>query len=559
MHSHRSPNRHTSLRAVDQMTREVNPYLLIGFLAILLYAPLNLGADNQASLQAFGTFDFAAVEGAWVNADPAFAGDRQGLLFDYGPSLNLLFMAWFSYTLDPAVPTVDPPTDIGSPDQRWMTALLALDGNRASGTLSAGEGGQFAAPPTGFQRGRDVGTFTVEFSACDRGTFSFDIAEPRLSGEFDIVPLESTVSADFQCQHSGPPPVRKLRWPHAPPGLSEAAYQELIETLWVINNFPQHQGADPARPNQAFFHDGLDVVLDNGTTVYALADGVVRSIDNHGDSGSSVVIQDSDQPDMAWGYVHINPQVASGAQVQAGDPLGVVMFQGLEHLHLSRLQRNPAAPGWVFWQQFQVNPTAHFDFVDTEPPVFEQRLRFFPNQSDAEFAPGEPVRVGGAVDIVAGIRDPGEYSRGLIDGLGGDTFGDRLSVARIEYQISGNGQPVRQYTAFDFRQLRLRRPAPNVFSQSPLARIVYKPFLLLNEPVDFNRIMSYYVLTNSDGTGNQTELVEADRLLAWDTAARADDGSRLFPNGTYTITVHALDYAGNSSEFSDQVEVFNGN
>ena len=40
------------------------------------------------------------------------------------------------------------------------------------------------------------------------------------------------------------------------------------------------------------------------------------------------------------------------------------------------------------------------------------------------------------VDIVAGIRDPGEHAGAL---LGGSRFGDRHAVAWLEYRIEGQG------------------------------------------------------------------------------------------------------------------------
>ncbi len=156
--------------------------------------------DDFSYRTAADVFDFALAEGSWVNADPAFVGERQGILFDYGPTLNALFMAWFTYTLNPIAPSNATPTDVGSPGHRWMTALLSLDGNRATGTVSAGEGGQFAAPPTGFQRGRERGTFTVEFTACDHGIVTYAIDAPQVSGEFEIIPLEKLVNPNgFEC------------------------------------------------------------------------------------------------------------------------------------------------------------------------------------------------------------------------------------------------------------------------------------------------------------------------------------------------------------------------
>ncbi len=156
---------------------------------------VDLGPQGEA-------FDFTLAEGAWLNRDT----DGEGILFDFGPSLNLLFAAWFTFTLQPVEPVNPPPMEIGFDGQRWMTALLNIDGNTASGTLRARQGGAFDMPPEAGETGVDTGQFTVEFSACDLAHVSYSIGAASVSGEFDIEPLEKVVNpAGFSCGDNAAP------------------------------------------------------------------------------------------------------------------------------------------------------------------------------------------------------------------------------------------------------------------------------------------------------------------------------------------------------------------
>lgn len=133
--------------------------------------------------------DFRLFDGNWVNADDAFIGSSQGFAFDYLQDFQLLFVAWFTYTTMPEMPSDEMPMDVGAPGNRWLTAQLEVAGNTASGDLFATRGGEFEAPRTDFQETVPVGTMTVEFTACNRATVSYSIDEPSLAREFEVMPL----------------------------------------------------------------------------------------------------------------------------------------------------------------------------------------------------------------------------------------------------------------------------------------------------------------------------------------------------------------------------------
>jgi len=148
--------------------------------------------------------DFRNFDGQWVTDDPEKMGNAQGITFDFLVSANLLFGAWFTYTDMAMAPPDDPPQDlpedVGAPDNRWLTFQLTVDGDTASGPVSASTGGQFDSPPTGFQETVEVGSMTVTQTACDAAMVSYQLTRPPISGEFMIIPLEKRVLPDtFEC------------------------------------------------------------------------------------------------------------------------------------------------------------------------------------------------------------------------------------------------------------------------------------------------------------------------------------------------------------------------
>ncbi len=151
---------------------------------------IDLGAEE-------GEFDFALAEGAWLNRNT----DGEGILFDFGPTLNLLFAAWFTSTIVEIPPANPPDMDIGGRGQRWMTGLLTLEGNTASGPLRARQGGAFDMPPEADESSAVVGQLSVQFLACDLAQVDYTIdSAGGVTGSFEIEPLEKVVNPNgFSC------------------------------------------------------------------------------------------------------------------------------------------------------------------------------------------------------------------------------------------------------------------------------------------------------------------------------------------------------------------------
>jgi len=160
-----------------------------------LAALRDLGYDIQAGGGDDHAFEFGSIEGSWLN--PQTPGE--GLFLDYGPSLDKLFVAWFTFTLNPdTTDGADADADVGDPEQRWLTALLEVDpaSGTATGTLMSRQDGEFASPPQPGESNDPVGSISIAFASCAQAHVEYAIDTPSLSGGFDIEPLEKNVNPD---------------------------------------------------------------------------------------------------------------------------------------------------------------------------------------------------------------------------------------------------------------------------------------------------------------------------------------------------------------------------
>ncbi len=160
----------------------------------------DLSDATQCNEEAPEAFDVERhAEGQWVSAEEETAGNAQGLSLDYMAFADLLFVTWFTY-VDPSESIPDPEFgNIGATDNRWLTAQLTVDGDTATGPLFASTGGRFDQPPQAGQDTVEVGTLTMEFSACDQATVRYEIAGTSLAREFQAMPLEKRANRNFRC------------------------------------------------------------------------------------------------------------------------------------------------------------------------------------------------------------------------------------------------------------------------------------------------------------------------------------------------------------------------
>jgi len=367
-------------------------------------------------------------------------------------------------------------------------------------------------------------------------------------------PADGSVSSSAAVPVLSLPPkeekIEKLPWPHQAPGLTRKEVDKLNQDVWVINDFPLYQADEEGKSR--YIHGGLDIVLDNGTKIYAMQDGWVKCTD-HG----SITIADAkgDEPSFGWGYAHLgNLQVHEGEFVKRGAYIGDINFDGLPHIHLTR--KFSEGKYWKEDWHYETAPNAYFTYTDETPPVIKKPFYFFENNSEKMITAkvsGKTV-VSGAVDIVVGMRDGGLFAHSKDSG-----FGDRLCPAKIVYEIKpmpGNGKPG-TFKSFDFTTAAFKQGFFGDDYNTSMARTVFIHTDVIEKPENYDKTFSYYIITNTRGDGTPREITPGDAGNAWNTAAVDKKGNALYPNGEYEIRVRAEDFKGNSAKAAMTVIVKN--
>ena len=345
-----------------------------------------------------------------------------------------------------------------------------------------------------------------------------------------------------------------LPWPHQAPWLTPQEIQSLNQQIWVVNDFPLYQADEQG--SWRYFHGGLDIVLDNGTAIYAMKDGWVKSIEQ-----STITIADTpgNAPSYGWEYTHLgNFQVEVGDFVTKGTFIGEVDFYGLSHVHLVKVFSE--GDYWGKWH-YMCMPNGHFSYIDQEPPVIGTQFYFFENNSDTQIESNGTASVvlSGEVDIVVPMREQGLYARSNDGGWPGD----RLGVTKIQYEIrpAGSGPDSGHvFHSFDFNDIKIKCGFSDTEYGTELTRVVYKHWRLFEERPsweEWDKCFSYYIITNCSGRQSPRELDAADRNYCWDTRALDQNGRPVFPNGIYDIILTAYDFSGHRSTQAMTVEVDN--
>jgi hypothetical protein len=349
----------------------------------------------------------------------------------------------------------------------------------------------------------------------------------------------------------------QLPWPHEPPNATPGKSEELRDQVFIINNFGLYQGSGA----QAYFHDGLDIILPKETPVYAITDGIVRSYFLSPNVGSRyIAVEDLQNPGFGWIYVHTDKfRHSIGASVRRGEQIAVVAdFDGLEHIHLSRT----FVPNGDRWSRIQnhhnVFADDFFELRDAESPVIHPRLFLFPNESNQllPLVDGKSV-ASGDVDIVIGIRDRGHYARSK-DPNFPPGQGDRLAPTVIRCDVfNSKGERVAQWIRDWTRTiLRWTDDQTSIFAPDRV-KVVFKSAADVGITPQLGNWHSYYVMTNSAGINPMGEVDPSDSQHSWRTGAVNNTGERIFPDGTYTIWITAWDSVGNRSTYRTRIELRN--
>ncbi len=120
----------------------------------------------------------AGYNGAWFN--PETPG--QGVLLDVLPDTGQLFLAWFTYDVDPVMNTS---AVIGDPGHRWFTAQGTLSNSGTQSlTLFNTSGGIFDSGDSVTTVA--IGSMTLTFDDCGNGRIEYVLDESGQTGSFPI-------------------------------------------------------------------------------------------------------------------------------------------------------------------------------------------------------------------------------------------------------------------------------------------------------------------------------------------------------------------------------------
>ncbi|MBT8070232.1 MAG: DUF2202 domain-containing protein [Gammaproteobacteria bacterium] len=122
----------------------------------------------------------AGLNDAWYY--PQTSG--QGFFITVYPGSKTLFLSWF--TFDTEQPDESATANLGSPNQRWLTAQGSYEGSQADLQVYVTGGGVFDSSDPAPVTEQD-GSIVVRFEGCNSGSVTYDI--PSI-GQFGIVPIE---------------------------------------------------------------------------------------------------------------------------------------------------------------------------------------------------------------------------------------------------------------------------------------------------------------------------------------------------------------------------------
>lgn len=396
---------------------------------------------------------------------------------------------------------------------------------------------------TMFQLKHFLNTLVILYCCCSFSHCKKE--EPQVEGPVNVV------EQDFPIVYKAELPEGKLPYPHHNPEFSQSEYDGLVNDLFIINNFGLYQCGE--EEETCYFHDGLDFVLDNGTPIFALEEGIVRANIGGNSFYRTLIIEDLDEPGFGWAYTHIYDfAVTQDEVVSQGQYLARVNFDGLDHIHLSRTRLKDGGSWEVLEDLINIYPDEYFTFKDITRPIIKIPFHYFRNSTDSVFvSEGLIDTINGKVDIVVSIRDGGAYAGAIIGNSG--LWGNRLAVRDISYRILKDGDIVLERPSFDFRKLEF------VFHADKWRETmtVFKHRTVLDEDAENNNMFhSHYIITNArDNLVGQ--VVPEDEANAWNTLELEETGVAKYPNGHYQVEVTAHDSNGNERIISSEVYINN--
>jgi hypothetical protein len=116
---------------------------------------------------------------AWFNPDTP----GQGFFVNVFGESGEVFLAWFTFDADRPAP--EAAAILGAAGHRWLTAFGVFEGTSATLEVSNTRGGRFDRGDPG-PVNEPYGTVVLSFESCARGTVTYDLPEPGLTGGIPI-------------------------------------------------------------------------------------------------------------------------------------------------------------------------------------------------------------------------------------------------------------------------------------------------------------------------------------------------------------------------------------
>ncbi len=338
-------------------------------------------------------------------------------------------------------------------------------------------------------------------------------------------------------------------FPHHAPTMNADQYQVLLDELFIINGFGNYQGSGDFE--SMYMHDGLDIVLNNGTDLFFITNGTVVKILDHLAGSKMLIVEDETNPNFGWAYVHIdNFDVQLGQKVWRGQYLGEVSFYGIEHIHLTRVAKHPS----LTWSEgyLSVEPSHLFLFHDDEAPIIGSSVYSFMAGTDQIIAQNDSSPVFGSIDLVIPVRETGRYAESV------ETTGAkaRWLPKVLTWNIQNEANEILLDRSFDFEHLYIDFDYNYDYLREQASIIIKPPQLFTGVPW-YLEGFTYLMISRLPQIDAPRTLNDNDRLLHWDTQKLNSEGDAVYPNGRYKLTIQAIDTNGNTITQSMWIEVQN--
>ncbi len=290
-----------------------------------------------------------------------------------------------------------------------------------------------------------------------------------------------------------------------------------------------------------YLHPGLDILVPNGTPIYAVRSGYVKAVlTTSADLHWRIAIGDlpGTEECEGWLYAHIDQntiQVVEGQYVEEGDYLGNIVYwtvADFHHIHFVKI-RNTGQP-WMSDWEFVGNPLDELDgILDTHTPEIrrcdqERLFAFCENGTSNYFSAG--AILSGDVDIIARLSDRINNSDWELAPytVAYEIYNDTMSTGII-HSLTFTGQ----------------------LFWTDNVDVIYREDAIFDTEGDYNARVFYHVITNTDG---DSVIEVSDTSGCWRTTE--------FDNGSYWVRVFIADRDGYTTgnydvEDSMLVEIFN--